>query len=47
MQENAKNPKTDKKRNIEIVLYLLNKCLKMKVHKILECQMNVYAPTFI
>ena len=31
----------------ETVLYLLNKYLKMKVHKILERQTNVYVPTFM
>ena len=34
-------------KKIETVLYLLNKCLKMKVIKILECQTNVYVPTFM
>ena len=29
-------------KKVETVLYLLNKCLKMKVHKILERQTNVY-----
>ena len=34
-------------KKIETVLYLLDKCLKMKVHKMLERQTNVYAPTFM
>ena len=34
-------------KKIETVLYLLDKCLQMKVHKILECQTNVYVPTFM
>ena len=34
-------------KKIANVLYLLRKCLKMKVHKILESQTNVYVPTFI
>ena len=29
------------------ILYLFDKCLKMKVHKILECETNVYVPTFM
>ena len=36
-----KNIKVFAKR-IETVLYILNKCLKMKVHKILERQTNVH-----
>ena len=34
-------------KKIKTVLYLLNRCLKMKVHKILERQTNVYVPTFM
>ena len=34
-------------KKIETYLYLLNKCLKIKVHKILERQTNVYVPTSI
>ena len=34
-------------KNFETVLYLLDKCLKMKVHKMLERQTNVYLPTFM
>ena len=41
-----KNIKVFAKR-IETVLYILNKCLKMKVHKMLERQTNVYVPTFM
>ena len=33
-------------KKIETPLCLLNKCLKMKVQKILERQTNVYVPTF-
>ena len=58
MRENIKISKIDKKRNKQLkknfllknvvyLLYLLDKCLKMKVHKMLECQTNVYVPTFI
>ena len=56
MRENIKISKTDKKRNkkkifllknVVYLVYLLDKCLKMKIHKILEHQMNVYVPTFI
>ena len=34
-------------KKVETVLYLLSKCLKMKVHKILERQTNVYVSIFI
>ena len=34
-------------KKIETVSYLLNKCLKMKVHKMLERQTNIYIPTFM
>ena len=54
MQKNVKISKIDKKRNkltftkkIVNVLYLLGKCLKMKVHEMLRRQMNVYVPTFM
>ena len=58
MRENIKVSKTDKKRNKQLkkkillknvvyLVYLLDKCLKMKVHKMLERQTNVYVPTFI
>ena len=59
MRENIKVSKTDKKRNKQLkkkkkllknvvyLAYLLDKCLKMKVHKMLERQTNFYVPTFI
>ena len=59
MQENVKIFKIYKKRNellkkhffftkkTAYVLYLLDKCLRMKVHKMLGRQTNVYVPTFI
>ena len=34
-------------KKIKTVLYLLDKCLKIKVHKMLERQRNVYVPTFM
>ena len=34
-------------KNVVYLVYLLDKYLKMKIHKILEHQMNVYVPTFI
>ena len=58
MQENIKISKIDKKEttikeNNKLLLknatdlYLLDKCLKTKVHKMLERQTNVYLPTFM
>ena len=59
MRENIKISKLDKKRSklskkinfylkkTATVLYLLGKCLKMKVHKMLERQINVYVPIFM
>ena len=59
MRENVKISKIGKKKEtiyknikifakkIETVLYLLNKCLKMKVHKIVERQTNAYVPSFM
>ena len=59
MRENIKISKTDRKRNKQLkqyifllknvvyLVYLLDKCLKMKVHKMLEHQRNVYVPIFI
>ena len=58
MRENFKISKIDKKKKQTIkkkffftkkianVLYILNKCLKMKIHRILGRQANVYVPTF-
>ena len=55
MRENIKISKTLKKtikkksfllKNVYLVC-LLDKYLKMKVHKMLEHQKNVYVPTFI
>ena len=34
-------------KNVVSLVYLLRKCLKMKVHKMLERQMNIYVPTFM
>ena len=59
MQENAKISKIYKKKKQIIkknifftkktayVLYLLYKCLRMKVHKMLGRQTNVHVTTFI
>ena len=56
MRESITVSKIDKKRNkllkkntkkIATVLYPLDKYLKMKVPKMLECQTNVYVPTFM
>ena len=56
MRENIKISKIEKKRNKLLKKinsyykncnsYLLNKCLKMKVHKMLERQTNIYVLTF-
>ena len=52
MQKNVKISEIDKKRNKPLktkktanVLYLLGKCLKVKVHKMLRCQSNNYLCT--
>ena len=34
-------------KRLQNVLYLLDKFLKVKVHKMLRCQTNVYVPTFM
>ena len=59
MRENIKISKTDRKRNKQLkkyifllknvvyLVYFLGKCLKMKVHKMLEHQGNAFVPTFI
>ena len=55
MRENIKISKIDKKKKQTIktikktatVSYLSDKCFKMKVYKMLECQINVYVPTFM
>ena len=59
MRENIKISKTDRKRNKQLkkyifllknvvyLVYFLDKCLTMKVHKMLEPQRNVHVPTFI
>ena len=59
MRENIKISKTDKKRNKQLKnymfllknvvyhAYLSDKCLKMKVNKMLERQGNVCVPTFL
>ena len=50
MQKNVKISKIDKKRNKLLKnnkFLLLGKCLKVKEHKILRHQTNVYAPTFM
>ena len=55
MQKNIKLSKIGKKRNkpleinesISNVLYLLDKCLKLRLHKMLECQTTIHVPTFM
>ena len=58
MRENINISKIDKKQQLKnnnkvllkknaTVLYLSDKCLKMKIHKILERQKNVYVSTFM
>ena len=58
MRKNAKVSKIDKKetnyskkvflqKNAVHVVYLLRKSLKMKVHKMLEHQMNIYVSRFM
>ena len=58
MRENVKISKIDEKRskqlkknlllkNVVYLLYILDKCLKIKVHKMLECQTIIYIPTFM
>ena len=58
MRENIKISKIDKKikkllkkmfllKKFAIVLSLSDRCLKMKVHKMLERQKNVYIPSFV
>ena len=58
MRENVKISNIDTKTNkllkkcffskkIANVFYLLDKCLKMKVNKMLGRQTNVYVPTFM
>ena len=59
MRENIKISKIDKKetknykkkkflvKNVVCLIYLLAKCLKMKVHEMFECQTNIYVPTFM
>ena len=55
MQKNITLSKIGKKRNkpleinesISNVLYLLDKCLKLRLHKMLECQTTIHVPTFM
>ena len=54
MQKNIKLSKLGKKRNkpleinesISNVLCLLDKCLKLRLHKMLEYQTTIHVPTF-
>ena len=46
-KQTIKNKNNFYQKKVVYLVYLLRKCLKMKVHKVLERQMNIYVSTFV